>query len=173
MGTGIPTLIPTIPGSARLTNSRGVAAEGEDGPAVAELTRVHQLHAFLKVPDPLNAQHRPKDLVYPDPHLRLDTVEHCGTDEEPLLTARDRSISSVQHQLGALRQSFVDPFQHEPPVLVGYQRPQISARLPSGPELERRRPFDDRLHQLVGDLLLDADDRKGHATLASAAKRRI
>ncbi len=47
----------------------------EDRRAICELTGVYFVEALFKVPHALHAEHRTKNLVESDPHLRRDVVE--------------------------------------------------------------------------------------------------
>jgi len=52
-----------------------IAALRENHRAIGERVGVHQIETFLEVLDPLDAQHRPEDLLVSDGHARLDVIE--------------------------------------------------------------------------------------------------
>ena len=101
MGTGMGTLMPTMPTwMCRAKLARGVAVAGVAGHAVAKLVRVHQLHRLGKGLYAHAAQHGAEDLFLVDRHLRRHVIKQCAAGKEAALQTRHLEAAAVHQQLG-------------------------------------------------------------------------
>ena len=99
MGTGMGTLIPTIPQFTRVENSRAAAAgAGEDGRSVAEGVGVHQREGLVEGAHSHDGEHRSEDLLLVDAHLGLHAVEETAAEVEALALPGDPQPASVDQQ---------------------------------------------------------------------------
>ena len=91
MGTGMGTLMPTMPACTRWAKSRAVSPSRVKMGAVAELVVVDEFEGGVEVVGANDAEDGAEDLFFVDAHLGLDVVEEAGAEEEAFAVGEGRS----------------------------------------------------------------------------------
>ncbi len=103
MGTGIGTLMPTMPiwdTAGKLAGDAAIARVAGD--AIPEFMSIHELHGFREILHPHTGENRSEDLFLINAHSRSDFVEERTADEKSLTATGCVEGSAVDHQLGPL-----------------------------------------------------------------------
>src|SRR5690242_3309844 len=106
---------------ARREIARRVAVAGEDRGAIAEFMRVDEAKRVFVSRGAYHREHRAKDFLPIDAHLRRDMIEKTAAEEIALLIALERDATAIDHELGAFRQADIDISLH---ALIGLARHQ-------------------------------------------------
>ena len=170
MGTGMGTLMPTMPACTRWAKSRAVSpSRVKMRGAVAVLVLVDELEGGLEVVGADDAEDGSEDLFFVDPHLGLDVVEEAGAEEEAFACG-SAVVAAVDDQFCAFGLAQCEVALDFVEVGAGDERAEVGALgLGARRDAERGDAGFEFGDQVVGGLVTDGD---GDARWPCSARRR-
>ena len=170
IGTGIGTLMPTMPAATRRLNSRAAPpSRVKMEVPLPNSWRSIRPSASSRLPNAQHDEHRAEDLLAVDAHRLGDAVEQHRAHEESLLVAGDGVLAPVDDELRAFLDAGLDVAEHALAMLARDERAHVGAFGRAGQDLDRRELGLQRRDQPVARIADGDGDRDRHAALAGGA----
>ncbi|MNC34527.1 hypothetical protein D3C75_829640 [compost metagenome] len=132
---------------------------------------VRDLNRFGEILDTYDRQQRSKNLILPDGHTRLYTVED-GRAQEVTFAGRRAVLPAVAHQLRLFRESRFNIGNRPFLIRLADNRTQEDTVLLAVPDFKSISRLYQAVYQFISDRLMHNDYGAGHAALARRAESR-
>ena len=149
----------------------GFTIAGEQAGAVAVLMGIDQRDGVFEARYPHHAEHRAKDLVAVDAHLRRYPVEQAGTQEIAWRGCHQRMLAAIHQQFGARRYALLEIAGDLVAVAGVDQRAHVQAMLGARADSQLASLAGELLDQRIGGGIAHAHrHRDRHAALTGTAE---